>query len=109
MPTDLSHATGWMSADEQTWEPVDTLTGPGVAIVPDQPYDEVRHFRFTAVDRSGNESEPSASDSIATTRLVTIDIEPEAVDAESLAIGVFDNLIADQIGRASWRERGEDS
>ena len=95
MPTDFSHVTVWMSADEQTWEPVDTLTGPGVAIVPDQPYDEVRHFRFTAVDRSGNESEPSASDSIATTRLVTIDIEPEAVDAESLAIGVFDNLIAD--------------
>lgn len=95
MPTDFSHVTVWMSADEQTWTPVDTLTGPGVAIVPDQPYDEPRWFRFTAVDRSGNESAPSASNSIATTRLVTIDIEPEAVDAESLAIGVFDNLIAD--------------
>src|SRR5690606_35565716 len=51
MPADFDHVVVYMSGDDGlTWEPVGTLRAAGTFVVTDQPYNEERLFRLTAVE-----------------------------------------------------------
>lgn len=97
MPLDFDHIQVWMSADPvNDFERIDTLYREGSAVVPNQPYDELRYFYFVAVDRSGNESDPSGVQSIATDQLVATDVSPGSIGYELLEEGaVRDDILAD--------------
>lgn len=109
MPLDFDHIQVWMSADPvEDFERIDTLYREGSAVVPNQPYDELRYFYFVAVDRSGNESEPSAVDSIATSQLVGTDVSPGSIGYELLEEGaVRDDILADDAVRNRHIAAGE--
>ncbi|GAA1089756.1 hypothetical protein [Nocardiopsis metallicus] len=64
-----------------TWEPIALLEGPTTITVAGQPYNTPRWFRLTAVDRSGNESDPSAEEVTRTEPLVDVDLHPGTVKA----------------------------
>lgn len=97
MPIDFDHIRVWMSADPvEDFERVDTLYREGTSTIPGQPYEELRYVYFTAVDRSGNESGPSATASIAPEQLVPTDITPGSIGYELLEEGaVRDDILAD--------------
>lgn len=101
MPLDFDHIQVWMSADPvEDFERIDTLYREGSAVVPNQPYNELRYFYFVAVDRSGNESEPSGVQSIATDQLVPTDVTPGSIGYELLEEGaVRDDILADDAVR----------
>lgn len=101
MPLDFDHIQVWMSADPvEDFERIDTLYREGSAVVPNQPYNELRYFYFVAVDRSGNESEPSGVQSIATDQLVPTDVSPGSIGYELLEEGaVRDDILADDAVR----------
>ncbi|MFE3461377.1 hypothetical protein ACFXKD_27855 [Nocardiopsis aegyptia] len=97
MPRDFSHVTIEMApASSGPWAVVDTVTGPGMSVVPNQPYGAERWFRLVSVDRSENASAPSASASITPTQLVSTDVSPGSIGYELLEAGaVRDDILAD--------------
>lgn len=97
MPIDFDHIRVWMSDDPaEDFERVDTLYREGTSTIPGQPYDELRYVYFTAVDRSGNESGPSDTASVAPEQLVPTDITPGSIGYELLEEGaVRDDILAD--------------
>lgn len=103
MSLDFDYVTVWMSqtaSEEDGWEPVDTLYRQGVSVIPDLDYDVTYYFRFTAVDRSGNESDPSQLASISVQQLVPGDITPGSIGYELLAEGaVRDDILAEDAVR----------
>lgn len=111
MPSDFNYVTVWMSetaSEDDGWEPVDTLYRQGVSAIPDLPYDTEFYFRLTAIDRSGNESEPSAMGSISVQQLVPGDITPGSIGYELLAEGaVRDDILADDAVRNRHVAAGE--
>lgn len=108
MPLDFDFVTVWMSQDAVQWEAVDTLYRQGVAVIPNLPYDTEFWFRFTATDRSGNESEPSGMGSISVQQLVPGDITPGSIGYELLAEGaVRDDILADDAVRNRHIAAGE--
>lgn len=111
MPSDFNFVTVWMSetaSEDDGWEPVDTLYRQGVSAIPDLPYDTEFYFRLTAIDRSGNESEPSAMGSISVQQLVPGDITPGSIGYELLAEGaVRDDILADDAVRNRHVAAGE--
>lgn len=111
MDLDFDYVAVWMSetaSEEDGWERVDTLYRQGVSAIPDLPYDTEIYFRFTAVDRSNNESEPSAMASISVQQLVPGDITPGSIGYELLAEGaVRDDILADDAVRNRHIAAGE--
>ena len=111
MPLDFDHVTVWMSltaSEEDGWEVADTLYREGVSAIPNLEYDTPYYFRFTATDRSGNESEPSAVASISVQQLVPTDITPGSIGYELLAEGaVRDDILADDAVRNRHVAAGE--
>lgn len=101
MPADFDHVVVYMSGDDGlTWEPVGTLRAAGTFVVTDQPYNEERLFRLTAVDRSGNESVPSQQASIATKPLVDTDLIGQVISGANIVDGTInaaDKVIANSI------------
>lgn len=97
MPIDFDHVRVEMSDNAASgFENVDTLYRAGISVVPDQPYDEERFFRLIAVDRSGNESDPSDVASAATSQLVSTDVSPGSIGYELLEEGaVRDDILSD--------------
>ena len=111
MARDFDHVTVWMSltaSEEDGWEVADTLYREGVSAIPNLEYDTPYYFRFTATDRSGNESEPSAVASISVQQLVPTDITPGSIGYELLAEGaVRDDILADDAVRNRHVAAGE--
>jgi hypothetical protein len=102
MPIDFDHVTVWISytGAEDDWEIADTLYREGVSAIPGLEYDHEYSFRFTATDRSGNESEPSAIATLTVEQLVPGDITPGSIGYELLAEGaVRDDILADDAVR----------
>lgn len=100
MPADFDHVRVWMSADGLSWEDVGSLTVTGALVVAGETYNEERLFRLTAVDRSGNESEPSESASIATVPLVDTDIIGQIISGANIVDGSItasDKVVANSI------------
>lgn len=101
MPADFDRVRVWMSTDDGvSWEDVGSLTVTGALVVAGEPYNEVRLFRLTAVDRSGNESEPSESASIATAPVVDTDIIGQIIDGANIVDGSItasDKIVANSI------------
>lgn len=98
MPSDFDHLQVWMGATPSSeFEHVDTLYRAGVSVIPNQPYGQERFFFFVAVDRAGNESDPSALGSGTTERLVPIDVTPGSIGYELLEEGaVRDEVLAEE-------------
>ncbi|UBU16685.1 phage tail protein [Nonomuraea gerenzanensis] len=92
MPTDFDRLRIWMD-DPLTPEPaieVGYLDAAGSIVVPGEPYGADRTFWFTSVDRSANESGPSASATIATQPLVDADLIGQIIDgAEHIIDGTI--------------------
>lgn len=111
MPLDFDHVTVWMSltaSEEDGWEVVDTLYRQGVSVIPNLEYDTDYYFRFTATDRSGNESDPSQLASISVQQLVPGDITPGSIGYELLEEGaVRDDILADDAVRNRHVAAGE--
>lgn len=111
MAPDFDYVAVWMSETaslEDGWERIDTLYRTGVSVIPDLPYDTEFYFRFTAIDRSGNESEPSSIASISVQQLVSGDISPGSIGYELLAEGaVRDDILADDAVRNRHIAAGE--
>lgn len=109
MPLDFSHVRVWMGAElGGTYEVIDGLYSQGSAVIPDQPYGEERHFYFTAIDRSGNESGPTPVFTIIPSQVVEADITPGSVGYELLQEGaVRDDILADDAVRNRHIAAGE--
>ncbi|MEV1168624.1 hypothetical protein [Nonomuraea sp. NPDC049784] len=101
MPSDFLHVRVWMQDPlAPGWSEIGVLGEAGSLLVPGLPYDADRQFRFTARDRSGNESSPSTLATIAAVQLVTGDAANEsittgalvanAVTADKLAAGAIE-------------------
>ncbi|MEV0617557.1 fibronectin type III domain-containing protein [Nonomuraea sp. NPDC050404] len=93
MPIDFERVRVWMQDPLAPGTPaveVDYLTAAGVVVIPDQPYNEPREVWLTAIDRSGNESQPTAAGVIATVPLVDADLIGEIIDgAEHIIDGTI--------------------
>ncbi|GAA5046606.1 hypothetical protein HNP84_009757 [Thermocatellispora tengchongensis] len=86
MPSDFLHVRVWMQDPlAPGWSEIGILGEAGAILVPNLPYGADRQFRFTARDRSGNESSPSASATIAAVQLVTGDAANESITTGALA------------------------
>ncbi|MBB5081385.1 fibronectin type III domain-containing protein [Nonomuraea endophytica] len=80
MPSDFAHLLVWMQDPlSPGWSEVGYLEQAGGIVVPGQPYGQDREFRLTAVDRSGNESAPSSSATIAAVQLVSGDAAASSI------------------------------
>lgn len=85
MPPDFLHARVWMQDPlAPGWSEIGVLGEAGAILVPGLPYGADRQFRFTARDRSGNESAPSASATIAAAQLVQGDAANESITTGAL-------------------------
>ena len=91
MPGDFDRVRVWMQDPLNPGAAeVDHLTAAGVVVIPDQPYNEPREVWLTAVDRSGNESAPTAAGVVATVPLVDTDLIGEVIDgAEHIIDGTI--------------------
>ncbi|WP_433426368.1 hypothetical protein ACQP1V_42765 (plasmid) [Microtetraspora malaysiensis] len=101
MPPDYARTLVWMQDPlAPGWVYVGYLESAGAVVVPGLPYGKDRQFRLTSVDRSGNQSAPSTSATIATVPLVQGDAGQEsittgnlvanAVTADKLAVGAVE-------------------
>ncbi|MFI6886749.1 hypothetical protein [Streptosporangium canum] len=101
MPIDFLRTRVWMQNPlAPGWADIGYLDAAGSILVPGLPYGADREFRFTSVDRSGNESAASISATIATVPLVQGDAAAEsittgalvanAVTTDKLAVGAVD-------------------
>ncbi|NRQ31272.1 hypothetical protein HII36_05395 [Nonomuraea sp. NN258] len=101
MPPDFLHVRVWIQDPlAPGWSEIGVLGEAGAILVPGLSYGADRQFRFTARDRSGNESAPSASATIAAVQLVQGDAANEsittgalvanAVTTDKLAVGAVD-------------------
>ncbi|GAB2918757.1 hypothetical protein ACFMQL_20585 [Nonomuraea fastidiosa] len=101
MPSDFDLLRVYMAAAEDgPYEVVDHLRAAGHVLITGQPYNTPRWIRFTAVDRRGNESEPSASASISTVPLVDTDIIGQVISGANIQPGTLnaaDAVIANTI------------
>ncbi|MGR6915432.1 hypothetical protein ACU635_14400 [[Actinomadura] parvosata] len=101
MPADFELVRVHMAAAEDgPFEVVDHLRAAGTALVADQPYNMPRWFRFSSVDRRGNESAPSSSASIATQPLVGTDLIGQVISGANIVDGTVnaaDAVIANTI------------
>ncbi|MEV0821960.1 hypothetical protein [Nonomuraea rubra] len=86
MPPDFLHVRVWMQDPlAPGWSEVGVLGEAGAILVPNLPYGSDRQFRFTSIDRSGNESAPSVSATIAAAQLVQGDAANESITTGALA------------------------
>ncbi len=86
MPSDFFHVRVWMQNPlAPGWADIGFLDAAGSILVPGLPYGADRQFRFTSVDRSGNESGPSTAVTIATVPLVQGDAANESITTGALA------------------------
>ncbi|MEU7911307.1 fibronectin type III domain-containing protein [Microbispora bryophytorum] len=86
MPADFLHVRVWMQDPlAPGWSQIGTLDAAGTLIVPGLPYGADRQFRFTSIDRSGNESAASSSVTIAAVQLVQGDAANESITTGALA------------------------
>ncbi|WP_336633457.1 hypothetical protein, partial [Microbacterium sp. MMO-79] len=88
-PIDFSHGVVWMAeAPAGSGVSVGRISNtPGDELVaPQQPYNSTRWFWVTAVDTSGNESEPSARISLVTKPLVDTDLIGRVIDAANVKL-----------------------
>ncbi|MER6171368.1 fibronectin type III domain-containing protein [Streptosporangium sp. NPDC001681] len=101
MPIDFLRVRVWMQNPlAPGWTDIGYLDAAGSILVPGLPYGADRQFRFTSVDRSGNESAASTSATIATVPLVQGDaanssittgaLVANAVTADKLAVGAVE-------------------
>ncbi|MEU1393658.1 MULTISPECIES: fibronectin type III domain-containing protein [unclassified Nonomuraea] len=101
MPSDFDRVKVWMAtAAAGPWTLVDHLRAAGAALIADQPYNATRWFRFTSVDRRGDESAPSGTASIATQPLVNTDIIGEIINGANIVDGSItasDKVVANTI------------
>ncbi|MEU7855268.1 hypothetical protein [Nonomuraea sp. NPDC049141] len=101
MPTDFDLVRVWMAADaDGPYEVSEHLRAAGSALVTDQPYNAPRWFRFTSVDRRGNESVPTSPASIATQPLVDDDVIGKVLNGANIIDGTVnaaDAVIANTI------------
>ncbi|WP_214317036.1 fibronectin type III domain-containing protein [Nonomuraea sediminis] len=101
MPSDFARLLVWMQNPlAPGWSVIDSMVAAGTIVVPGQPYGASRQFRFTSIDRSGNESAPSSSATIATSALVDTDIIGEVIDGAHLvdgSISASDKVVANSI------------
>lgn len=109
MPLDFDFVRVYMSdSPGGTFTVEDTLYREGLAVIPDQPYGEDRFFYLTALDRSGNESGPSGTFSIAAEQAVPGDITPGSIGYELLEQGaVRDDILDDDAVRNRHIAAGE--
>ncbi len=95
MPSDFLHVRVWMQDPlAPGWSQIGTLDAAGTLVVPGLPYGADRQFRLTSIDRSGNESGPSTSATIAAAQLVQGDAANESITAGALAAN---SVTADKI------------
>jgi hypothetical protein len=80
---------------DDLWEPVALVEGPTTIAIGGQPYRAPRWFRFTSVDRSGNESAPGAAEHIATEPLVDVDVHPATIATGHLMANAVTADVAD--------------
>ncbi|MGI5292642.1 hypothetical protein ACQEVF_56355, partial [Nonomuraea polychroma] len=86
MPSDFLHVRVWMQDPlAPGWSEIGVLGEAGSILVPNLPYGSDRQFRFTSIDRSGNESSPSSAATIAAVQLVTGDAANESITTGALA------------------------
>ncbi|WP_433355644.1 hypothetical protein ACQP25_17300 [Microtetraspora malaysiensis] len=101
MPSDFARLLVWMQDPlAPGWSVVGYMESAGTLVVPGQPYGASRQVRFTSIDRSGNESGPSSSASIATTALVATDVIGKVIDGAHLVDGSItasDKIVANSI------------
>ncbi|MFB4284842.1 hypothetical protein ACBJ59_56910 [Nonomuraea sp. MTCD27] len=99
MPPDFLHVRVWMQDPlAPGWSEVGVLGEAGAILVPGLPYGADRQFRFTSIDRSGNESAPSASATIAAVQLVQGDAANESITTGALAANA---VTADKLAAGS--------
>ncbi|WP_345154944.1 fibronectin type III domain-containing protein [Nonomuraea rubra] len=85
MPPDFLHVRVWMQDPlAPGWSEIGVLGEAGAVLVPGLPYGADRQFRFTSIDRSGNESGPSVSATIAAVQLVQGDAANESITTGAL-------------------------
>ncbi|WP_440063771.1 hypothetical protein [Streptosporangium sp. OZ121] len=85
MPPDFLRVRVWMQNPlAPGWADIGYLDAAGSILVPGLPYGADRQFRFSAVDRSGNESAASTSATIATVPLVQGDAANESITTGAL-------------------------
>ncbi|HUR06291.1 MAG TPA: hypothetical protein VM347_27335, partial [Nonomuraea sp.] len=91
MPTDFERVRVWMQDPLNPGaSEVGYLSAAGVVVIPDQPYRKAREVWLTAVDRSGNESAPTAAGVIATVPLVDTDVIGKVINgAEHIIDGTI--------------------
>ncbi|MEV4472799.1 fibronectin type III domain-containing protein [Nonomuraea sp. NPDC049504] len=99
MPPDLLHVRVWMQDPlAPGWSEIGVLGEAGAVLVPYLPYGADREFRFTSIDRSGNESAPSNAETIAAVQLVTGDAANESITTGALAANA---VTADKLAAGS--------
>lgn len=110
MPNDFDLVRVWYSAtSSDPWQLMGSLRTEGALSVPDLPVGQVAYFRFTALDRSGNESDPSGFEEITPEQLNPDDfLQPGSIGYELLAEGaVRDDILADDAVRNRHIAAGE--
>lgn len=109
MPPDFDHVRVWMGSDPTVMQRINTLYREGSIVVPGLEYDTPYWFSLTAVDRSGNESDPTTPTSIEVQELVPTDFfGPGSIGYELLAEGaVRDDILADDAVRNRHIAAGE--
>ncbi|TMR90383.1 fibronectin type III domain-containing protein [Nonomuraea basaltis] len=99
MPSDFLHVRAWMQDPlAPGWSEIGVLGEAGAILVPNLPYGADRQFRFTSIDRSGNESAPSTSATIAAVPLVQGDAASESITTGALAANA---VTADKLAAGS--------
>ncbi|MBT2234748.1 fibronectin type III domain-containing protein [Nonomuraea sp. NEAU-A123] len=99
MPPDFLHVRVWMQDPlVPGWSEIGVLGEAGAILVPNLPYGADRQFRFTSIDRSGNESAPSASATIAAVQLVQGDAANQSITTGALAANA---VTADKLAAGS--------
>ncbi|WP_214317033.1 hypothetical protein [Nonomuraea sediminis] len=93
MPIDFDRVHVWMrdplNVSDQGAK-VGYLTAAGTEVIPGQPYNAGREIWLTSIDRSGNESAPSAHVTVATKPLVDTDVIGKVIDgAEHIIDGTI--------------------
>ncbi|WP_066373990.1 fibronectin type III domain-containing protein [Herbidospora mongoliensis] len=100
MPVDFDHAKIFMTDGVDPAIEIGAFRIGGSYVVAGQPYGEDRTFHLTAVDRAGNESDPSDEATIATVPLVDTDLIGQVVSGANIVDGSLvaaEKIVAESI------------